>query len=302
MIDIKEIVCPFDFSDFSRHALHHAAALAKWYRAQLTLLHVQPAITVPAGPPEVLPMLIMTPDQQQQLRASLQDVVAGEVGDAVPVRIEVAEGNPAREIVAFARDVRSDLLVMGTHGAAGFERLVLGSVTEKVLRKAPCPVLTVPRTASDVMPRPPLFKQILCAVDFSDCSMRALKYATSLAQEADGCLVVVHVFDLEGSLPADWRDVFTPQSIRNELEALENERRQKLAHAVPAEATTFCKVETVMAHGTPYREILRLAKERHAELIAIGVRGRRAADLMFFGSTTNQLVRHATCPVLTIRS
>jgi nucleotide-binding universal stress UspA family protein len=302
MITIKHILCPTDFSEYSRHALHHATAMAKWYRAALTLLHVQPAMAIPAGPPEVLPTLIMTPEQRQQLVLSLRNMVAEEIGETVLTEVEVVEGNPATEIVERARTMPADLLVLGTHGATGFERLLLGSVTEKVLRKAPCPVLTVPRAMPDVMPLPPLFKRILCAVDFSDCSMRALKYATSLAQEADACLTVAHVFELEGALPEDWRESLTPKSIRSELVAIEDERRQKLEHAVPERVNDYCKVETVMARGTPYREILRLAEDTKSELIVIGVHGRNVADLLFFGSTTNHVVRQASCPVLTVRS
>jgi nucleotide-binding universal stress UspA family protein len=302
MINIRHILCPVDFSEFSRHALHHAVGLAKWYRATLTLLHVQPLAVMPAGPPEVLPTLVLTPDQREQLLASLRHMVATEISESVLTHVEVAEGSPAREIVARAETMSSDLLVMGTHGASGFERLVLGSVTEKVLRKSPCPVMVVPRRAPDVAPVPPLFKRILCAVDFSDCSMRALKYATSLAQEADGCLVVAHVFELEGVMPGNWRDALTPESIRKELIALEQERRDKLLHAVPDSVNTYCAVETVMASGTPYREILRLAEEKKSELIVIGIHGRNAADLTFFGSTTNHVVRQATCPVLTVRT
>ena len=102
------------------------------------------------------------------------------------MQFEIGEGNTAAEVVARASAMPSDLIVMGTHGRAGFERVVLGSVTEKVLRRAPCPVLTVPRNVADAVPAPPvLFTRIVCAVDFSDCSIHALNYAMSLAQEAD---------------------------------------------------------------------------------------------------------------------
>ena len=302
MISIQQILCPVDFSEHSRHAVHHAVALAKWYRASVTLLHVQSPVGVPAGPPEVLPTLVLTREQRQELLGSLRSMVATEAGEAVLTEVDVAEGNPFREIVERARTMKSDLIVMGTHGASGFERLLLGSVTEKVLRKAPCPVLTVPPRAHDVMPIPPLYKRILCAVDFSDSSMRALKYALSLAQEADGCLTVAHVFELEGSMAANWRTALTPSSIRSELARLEEERREKLAHAVPEDARTYCEIETVMVGGTPYREILQLADEKKSELIVVGVHGRSGADLLFFGSTTNHVVRQASCPVLTVRS
>jgi nucleotide-binding universal stress UspA family protein len=191
--------------------------------------------------------------------------------------------------------------VLGTHGRSGFERLVLGSVTERVLRKAPCPVLSVPRQVDAAAQVTPQFKRILCPVDFSECSMRALDYAVSLAQEADACLTVQHVFDLEGTMSEHWRDRLTPPSLRQELEMLEDERRERLARALPESVSTYCDVETVMTSGTPYREILRLAGEKQSDLIVLGVHGRGAADLLFFGSTTNQVVRQAACPVLTIR-
>ena len=148
----------------------------------------------------------------------------------------------------------------------------------------------------------PLFKRILCPVDLSDCSMRALDYAISMAQEADACLTVLHVLDLEGAMSEQWRDRLTPPALRKELETLENERRDRLARAIPATVSSFCDVETVIASGTPYREVLRVAGEKHSELIVMGVHGRHAADLLFFGSTTNHVVRQAPCPVLTIRT
>ena len=94
--------------------------------------------------------------------------------------------------------MNADLLVLGTHGRSGFERLLLGSVTEKVLRRAPCPVLTVPRHHPEAVPPPPvLFKRIVCPLDFSDSSLRALEYALSLAQEADAHLTAMHVIEYE---------------------------------------------------------------------------------------------------------
>jgi nucleotide-binding universal stress UspA family protein len=163
-------------------------------------------------------------------------------------------------------------------------------------------VLSVPRQTGPATPVGPLFKRILCAVDFSDCSMRALDYAVSMAQEADACLTVLHVFDLEGAMSDRWRDQLTPPSLRKELETLENERRDRLARTIPASVGTFCDVATVMTSGTAYREILRTAGEKHSELIVMGVHGRNAADMLFFGSTTNHVVRQAPCPVLTIRT
>ena len=86
------------------------------------------------------------------------------------------------------------------------------------------------------------------------------------------------------------------------FEAVEQQARERLEGLVTDEARVWCKPETVTARGKPYREILTLADDREADLIVMGVRGRNPIDLALFGSTTNQVVRRARCPVLTIPS
>jgi universal stress protein A len=149
-----------------------------------------------------------------------------------------------------------------------------------------------------------LFKRILCPVDFSDCSMIALKYAISLAQEADAHLTVVHVMTYETELTPEMRDSLTAYGhvpLADFRRAYEKDCRQQLEAAIPDSVREYRTVETMLTGGTPYREILRVAAEQQADLIVIGVQGRGAADLMLFGSTTQHVVRHATCPVLTLR-
>jgi nucleotide-binding universal stress UspA family protein len=199
----------------------------------------------------------------------------------------------------------ADLLIMGTHGRSGFERLVLGSVTEKVLRRAACPVLTVPRGVPDVVPVPPvLFKRIVCAIDFSSCSMHALNYAMSLAQEADAHLTVVHVIELPPDVPREVHEnvLAGPRSLREYIALAEEDRRARLKDAIPDSVRAYCTVDTVLATGKPYREILRIAEEQKADLLVIGIHGRGAIDRLLFGSTAQHLVRQASCPVLTLRT
>jgi nucleotide-binding universal stress UspA family protein len=218
--------------------------------------------------------------------------------------MEICEGSTVAEILARASAMPSDLIVMGTHGRSGFERLVLGSVTEKVLRKAACPVLSVPRHVKDAVPLPPvLFKNILCAIDFSDCSTNALNYAMSLAQEADARLTVLHVLALLPELPYSSPEAVRawPTHVTEYIAEAEQDCRNRLKAAVPEEVKAYCAVETVLANGTPYREILRVAAEQRSDLIVVGIHGRSATDLLFFGSTAQHVVRQATCPVLTLR-
>ena len=137
---------------------------------------------------------MFTAEDRASLRDELEQFVKGVAGD-VPVTATVAEGNVVAEIVRRAAALDADLVVMGTHGRSGLERLMLGSVTERVLVKTALPVLTVPARAPDTVPSAVLFSRILCAVDFSAASMKALGMAATLAKDAGAQLSVAHVLE-----------------------------------------------------------------------------------------------------------
>jgi nucleotide-binding universal stress UspA family protein len=307
-VDIDRILCPIDFSETSRHALDHAATLARWYGAKLMLLYVHPALAVaPLAPGlPLMPGVILSGEDRELVEARLESFAREEIGDQIPLTRHVLEGDAAREIRTFAQESGTQLIVLGTHGRSGFERLVMGSVAEKVMRTAACPVLTVPPRTPERVPLPTsLFRQVLCAIDFSECSMEGLRYALSIAQESGGLLTVVHVAEL---LPEDVPgfgepapSAEHPHTFRDYLAQAKAARAAQLDAAIPAGVRDYCTVDTVMASGKPYREILRLAAERASDLIVLGVHGRGAVDRFFFGSTTEHVARGATCPVLTIR-
>jgi nucleotide-binding universal stress UspA family protein len=302
MIEIRRILCPIDFSDFSRRALDHAMAIGRWYGSTVTALHVFTPVPVPAfGPgPAGFEPIVLTEVDREQLLADTKEFVATESAPGIVTDVVLREGNTATEILTQATAMKADLIVIGTHGRSGFERLVLGSIAEKVLRKAACPVLTVPRRLPDAVPAGPvLFKRIVCAVDFSDCSMQALKYALSLAQEAGGCLTVLHVLAPELVDPLGVGEEHV--SLAALLVQREQQTRQLLDKAVPQNAVKSGKVESILVHGKAWREILNVASDRQTDLIVLGVQGRGAADLLFFGSTAHHVVRQALCPVLTLR-
>jgi nucleotide-binding universal stress UspA family protein len=293
MIEIRRILCPTDFSDFSRHAFDHAVALARYYEATITLLHVSHFVPVTAQVHGgvVVPAVALAAADRTVLLADMRHFADREAGGAVPVDLDVVQGTPVTEILAKVNDLRADLIVMGTHGRSGFERFVLGSVTEKVLRKATCPVLTVPSGMPDAVPAPPvLFKRILCAVDFSDCSLRALEYAISLAQESDAHLTLVHVIELPTDIAREVHEnVAGPPNLREYVPLAEKDRLAQLEAAVPDGARTFCTVETLVATGRPYREILRVADAQRSELLVVGVHGRGTLDRFFFGCRVSRL-------------
>ena len=306
MIDIQRILCPVDFSDSSRHAMNHAVAIAKWYGAAVTMFHVCAPVQISAyaSVASMMPSTLVGGENRNDVLDAMKKQAAEVDEPSSPFGVEIGEGDAAKEIVARAAAERIDLIVMGTHGRSGFERLMLGSVTEKVLRKAGCPVLTVPPRVADASTSPSaVFKRLVCAIDFSDCSMRALDYAMSLAQESNSTLTVLHVIEPLLDRPTDDETVLAGLKTAKEyMAAAEDEGKALLRKAIPDDVHAYCRVETLQTVGKPYREILRLAATEASDLIVLGVHGRSAADLFFFGSTAQHVVRQAACPVLTIRS
>jgi nucleotide-binding universal stress UspA family protein len=146
MLPIKTILHPTDFSEPSGHAFRLACSLARDYGARLVVTHIVP---IPVyGTPEMGPMVPAPGIVEEEMRQALEAVQPSD--PAIAVEHRLALGDAAGEIVSLAREVKADLIVMGTHGRSGVGRLLLGSVAEAVLRRAPCPVLTLK------MPVPPV--------------------------------------------------------------------------------------------------------------------------------------------------
>ena len=307
MIEMRNILCPVDFSDNSKHALEHAIAIAHRYGSRVTLLYVCPGVPAfaYAGTTPMLDPFVLTDADRERLTTELQQFADSGPRSRIRLQHAVREGDAVSEILAEAASVKADLVALGTHGRSGFERLFLGSVTEKLLRKADCPILTVPPHNPGTVPvEPELFKRIVCPIDFSECSQAALTYAMSMAQENDAQLVVLYVAPNDlAPLPGQSHDDTGDHtlSVAEFLIRREEHVRRLLQEMIPDTVRTYCNVETMMTQGKPETEILRVAGEHGADLIVIGVRGRGAVDLTIFGSTTQQVVRLATCPVLTIR-
>jgi nucleotide-binding universal stress UspA family protein len=207
------------------------------------------------------------------------------------------EGRPHEAIVKCATGLPADIIVIGTHGRTGVSRLLLGSVTEKVLRTAPCPVLTVP-PAAPLTHAEVAFDNILCPVDFSPSSLAALRFSLKLAQERTRVTVLHAVEYLDPEEPCEHVDF----DLRRYRELLVEQARGRLHAAVLAEAPTAGRIEEVVAINRAYREILRHAGESHTDLIVMGAQGHGGLELMLYGSNTQNVVRAATCPVLTIRA
>jgi nucleotide-binding universal stress UspA family protein len=303
MLILQRILCPVDLSESSRQALHYAKALSAWYDARLTVLHVCVDLPVfemasPFGH-TAASAVVLEESQLAERREAVRQFVTPEIGDD-NVDIVINEGTDAKaEIVKLATSTEASLIVMGTHGRSGIDHVLLGSVTEKVLHKAPCPILVVPPHAPSVDGGvSPVFKRILCAVDFSAGSLRAVNVALELAQEADARLTLLHAIEF----PAALREVVfsTDVDVDRLHAAAEAEFLRRLRALVPAQARTYCTVASRVNEGKPAREIERVAASERADLIVMGVHGRGPVDLMVFGSNTNSVIRNAACPVLIV--
>jgi nucleotide-binding universal stress UspA family protein len=308
VITFRNILCPIDFSDTSARALSYATAFAKWYDAEVTVLHVATAFD---ESPEPLPIgegaRAPYPGSRDDIIAKLRYAIEQAGATELNARPLAQEGRASESIVNCSVAMKADLLVLGTHGLGGFRRLLLGSVTEKVVRTSTCPVLTVPPLAPATTARPILFKKILCPIDYSPASLRALDYALELGRQANGCVTVAYALEYMDPEESLEPSVFDPCR----QAALESRRRrqQRIDHAterlraqLAGEARTWCEIEEVVAINRAYKEILQRAAVSDVDLIVMGAQGSSGIELMLYGSNTHHVVRAATCPVLTVRA
>ena len=299
MVEFKNVLCAVDLSDASVRTLAYAAAVARWYETRLTVLHVAPTFESmqvrsgslgdsvhfvhPLSREQVLDQLRRTLDSAQIAPADA--TLTAEAGEAWSTIVDQALSMPA------------DLLVMGTHGRSGFDRLLLGSVTEKVLHKAPCPILTVPPHAPQAAETGGTFSRILCPVDFSPSALQAFGVAVDLARQSGGSVIALHAIEW---LADDVRGhaQFNVEDYRQHLIDDAHSRLRALIADQPGDTGS---IEDVVVTGRAYREVLKTADTRTADLIVMGAQGRGGMGLTLFGSTTQQVVRGATCPVLTVQ-
>lgn len=288
MLSIRSILCPVDRSDISRHVLKTAAALARRQHASLHVIEVADVSLPPLSGDESA-LFLLSPDDRAALTTELRLFAADAAGDVPLASCELIEGAVAREVLRSAADRGVDLIVIGTHGRGGFEHLALGSVAEKVLRKAHCLVLTVPpaQKADAIVP----FHHLVWATDFSPSATRALSVAREWATEFGAACT--------GMCVIEWPfgQVTGHNAVTELAHSIERDSREQLARALDG----LPKADVAIAYGKPGHEIAGLARAKQADLIVMGITGRTAIGLAVLGSTTHRVLREAPCPVLTVR-
>jgi nucleotide-binding universal stress UspA family protein len=292
---IKNILCPVDRSPSSLQAFSYAIALARWQGARLNLLEVIEA--APFTGNSLDPEDDSVPnDTRAALERDLRRVLTARRASDVKVKIGMRKGHVVKEILAAAKASRADLVVIGSHGRGGVQRLVLGSVAEKVLRLATCPVLTVRSGVRVTRRSRSPFGTILCATDFSAAANRGVAYAKRLAREAHATLIVMH------SVEWPFGDGVPAGPLADLRERIESSARHQLVRLLPRSISDGRAAQAVVTLGKASADIVKLARARSVDLIVMGVSGRGAVDVAVLGSTTHHVIREGTSPVLTVRT
>jgi len=290
-ITVKNILFLTDFSDPSEAALPLACATAREYGATVHALHVLMPHSYMYTAPDTTEAAIEALEESAQ--ADMQRVESKLAG--VTHEVRVTRGTevwaPVEEAIT---NCHADLLILGTHGRTGAQKMILGSVAEEVFRRSIVPVLTVGPRAREGMHGAARFHRVLHATDFSPEARAAAPYAVSLAQENQAHLVLLHVMDGR-------RSHNSPPGAGMSIAVAMHE----LLELVPSDAELWCRPEPVVQYGQVAERILEESKGRHADLIVLGVRGAAGhlrAATHFRRSVAYQVVANARCPVLTVRA
>lgn len=293
-MQVKSILCPIDFSDFSAAAFQYALSLAEYYKARLLVLHVVEVWKYPFADyaAQEADYAKFSKALNEGGEVKLQRFLKQYPAEGVQLELVVRQGNAPNCVLSFAQNQNMELIVMGTHGRRGFDRLVLGSTTDRVIRKAACPVLVVSDTSHQALSTGPdgrhRLRRIVYCTDFSNNSEQARGYAISLAGEYGAELTLLHVAENAPDLAR--------------AEAITIERTRELDKMISAAERKDLNLRFVVKFGKPYEEIVRHATEAQASLIIMTARGGDAVDRAVFGSTTYRVIQLGPCPVLAVHT
>ena len=300
---VKNILCPVDFSEFSLRAFRYAVGIARHFQARLFVQHTLHLAT------DMLLEELETSTARQALQFSRQEAdhrLRGLLTESGARESEaftlINEGDIRDRILATVAEQKIDLVVMGTHGHKGFNRLVLGSVAEHIVHEVICPVLVICRPETGFVnlenTEAVHLKTILTATDFSPNSGRALAHALRWASEWGGKVTLFHVVQeppprMHGLL--DLLPEFNPYFDKEVAEAWE-----KIHKVIPRAALSRCDVSYEVRQGNPREQILQYAAQKKPDLIVMGARGLGRSNVVW-GSTISEVVRDGRFPVLAVR-
>lgn len=243
-------------------------------------------------------------DRRREIREQGAALVTRAEAAGVKIDRHEAIGIPSREIIALAERSGHDLVVVGTHGRTGFEHVLIGSTAERVVRGAPCPVVTVKRTGTaDRGLRAPAgtsvhkgLAKLLVAVDFSDCGRSAVEYAVQLADRFGSEVTLLHVAEpVAYGLDFTLGHALTGQAFRKQCE-------ESIAQLAGLFSGRGLSARHEVQSGVPGDAIRLVAREQGSDAIVMGTHGRRGWSQIRFGSVAEAVIRYAECPVFTVSS
>jgi nucleotide-binding universal stress UspA family protein len=281
-LEPRRILCAFDLSAASRPALAAGLRLAGQLGAQARVLHV--------GRP------VDTPSQTAALPAAIERACQDLRGGSPEV--VVVPGDPVHGILEQAGAWPADLIVMGTHGESSQPSWSLGSITNAVVRRAAAAVLAVPPDGDEAGTTAPPFRRVLAAFDFSGPGRRMLDRVAGILHSSEAEVTLLHVLEW---FPAEGEGASPSFQVSECQLDLAEVTVARLSQALRDSALAALPYHAEVAAGIPHREILRVAAERRADLIALGLHHRRALDQWLPGSTVSHLLRESRCPILAVK-
>jgi nucleotide-binding universal stress UspA family protein len=303
---IKRVLFATDFSACSEQARQWASFLGKRFGSSIDVIHV---LEFNPGMKEESPVAKIYLDHYhkefgQQLE-SLKILLQNEIKE---VFSHQRVGLPVDEICRFAQKENSDLIVLGTHGWSGIDRVLLGSTAERVVRGAPCPVVTVRlkdpgegktlhrEQKAEGTDGVPSLKRFLIPVDFSDCSLEAMEYGIEIAKLFGAQVVLLHVTE-----PRGYGIGFT-LSHHSKDEEIHLDLEKRLKEYVRVFQSQGLQIDYRLEGGFPVDQILEESNQFPPDLIVMGTHGRKGFSKFVSGSVAEAVLRHSPCPVLTLKS
>ena len=295
----SKILCPIDFSEGSDYAMLCANHLAQHLEAEVHCVHV-----IDPGPfSHIMEGVYVSSASVEATIASIEEHTRAEFLKRLhkyelmhlQAKGHFLHGKPAQEIVALADSLNMDYIMLTSHGRSGFDALVSGSNCQKIVRLSNVPVITLKHPEHSIGDSSPTlsFQRVMCPLDFSDFSKKALDVAVDICQEFGGTLVLAHAVDSRLEYPMMEPGVGIQDALHREEDA-----RGYLETIAQEVGDVFTDIRVVT--GTPYRELVKLMTTENIDLAVMTTHGYRGLSHLLLGSNAERLVRLSPCPVLTI--
>lgn len=291
-MDYKKLLIPIDFSEHSELAARQGISLATIYEGTVYFLHVG--------------------DDAERSAQRLSKFLAHKIGYEMPAPVKklVAQGNPASVILSAAKKIGADVIVMGSRGVSGLRHLVQGSVSEKVLRQAHCPVLIIKKpkaigSDSYVMPQirdtSGTFQvdKILVPLDFSPASKQAFHHAVSFASRYNSTIYTLTVFEKKMKETTGNDEEHTVVTLRGEKIKLW-EAFPKLLEESGGDPSRL-RIKRMLLPGDPFSKIESIVEKKEIDLVVMGTNGRTGLEHLLLGSVAEKVLRSLPCSIMTIR-